>query len=149
MVDEPMKIRSFREEDRDQVNVLLRSELWDDLPKRLGGHGLVAVVGEKVIGFCWSLVSNDSEIAYIESFIVDKNHRGVASVVLMQRMLFDLLMRGKTRVTGSISRGGEHSETLAKYYQHVGGMKVSLGYFFTGALKDVAERVFKFRRKAA
>ena len=144
-----MTIRRYTDGDLDGVNSLLHAERWDPLPKKLGGYGIVWEKGEDLVGFCWALTSPESEIAYIESFVVRADHRGYGSIFLIQRMLSDLVEMGKTRIIGCVPRGEKYSDTLARYYQQVGGMKVSLGYFFNGNAKTMFERVASFRRRAA
>jgi len=134
---------------REGVNALLAEEHWDTLPDKVGGYGLVCISDGEVVGFCWALTSEESEIAYIESFIVRKDHRGTLFFTLIHRMLSDLVAQGKTRIVGAVPRGEPYSEMLARYYHHVGGMKVAFGYFFTGDARQIVDRVSEFRRKAA
>lgn len=142
-----MRVRLLKEEDREPIRTLVMSCDQGELPDHLGGHSLVLEHEGKTVGFCWALISRDSEVALVEYFCVAPEHRGSGfGLYLMTHMLRDLSSMGKKKIVGIVL---DHSDTsIAKLY-HQAGMDVVPGFVLRGDPTKIVPTLVEMRNQVA
>ena len=142
-----MNIRAYTPFDLAGVRDLIDKTDLSQPPDVLGGYGLVMEEKGDIVGFCWALISDDSDVAYIDWFAVDLSYRSQGfGLAMMTRMIFDLRALGKKRLCGVIPDKSEMA--LMNIYSEA-GMNIKSGYVLHGSIANVCTRVLEMKKKVA
>lgn len=126
-----MIVRDYIDSDYEKVFELVSKE-QGPLPEKLGGVGIIIEEDDDIIGFIWCLISNKSEIAFEEYFVVREDKRNALyGAVLQTRMFKKLADMGIKTVCACFKDFAPYTETLVKIAGDI-GMSIQKGYVVSG-----------------
>lgn len=136
--------RYIEEKDYDEVKELVESSLPRDLPRNLGGLGIVLIDEDKIIAFAWALVAKGSCIGCVEFFVVDESKRQqrIYGPTIMVALLTEMKEFGVKNVIGYLTEQGTHTDYLLKVYNEVGMIQCK-GVVVNGDIEVVLGNIFK------
>jgi len=141
-----MKTRQYLAGDYEEVKALLiKHDQGRTFPsqKELGGYALVAEHDGKIVAFAWALVAEDSTIALVEYFVVEKDCRNMgAGGIIMTHLLINLNKLGKKHIVGIVKKDTPHADALARIY-HEMGMDTATAWIMTGSAGNILEHLQK------
>lgn len=142
-----MNLELFTKDNYLSVSDLLEGEHVLPTFEEMGGVGFVLVDGPEVIGFVWSLISENSKVAHVDYFFVKKDYRGKkeAGIMLITKMLSHLFFLEKKWIFGIITDTGEYTEALAKIYNKYGMDIAKASYCLKGDISDVISKLVNYK----
>ncbi len=149
-----MIITPYSDEDYHEVAALIATtKMPVPTKEELKGYSLVGRNQGSIIAFVWALTNSGSSV-YIDYFVVDKNvnsaresglERSKFAVQLMVKLLNDLMVMGKTRIIGTLSKDSI-SLSLERTYSKVGMQIIEPHCFVTGDIKEIFNNIIKLSK---